>query len=172
MFTEEGLSVLILSPILAFPARQASAERVSRVLHPLNLLPVCHTMASSSPKATFCFTACLMLSRCVSRGLHLLKRIPLLPAWHLAKTDVYWPLALTTIPSFSWTQLQGELLQGLRIILYICVVSPLVRMAKLWQKQVAEAAFSCGTWQRRKSSNNLGVTPIHLPKKVISTLSA
>src|SRR6266567_8406310 len=68
MFTEEGLSVLMLSPILAFPARQASAERVSRVLHPLNLLPVCHTMASSSPKATFCFTACLMLSRCVSRG--------------------------------------------------------------------------------------------------------
>src|SRR6266699_3584203 len=73
MFTEEGLSVLILSPILAFPARQASAERVSRVLHPLNLLPVCHTMASSSPKATFCFTACLMLSRCVSRGIHATK---------------------------------------------------------------------------------------------------
>src|SRR6266566_7643630 len=68
MFTEEGLSVLMLSPILAFPARQASAERVSRVLHPLNLLPVCHTMASSSPKATSCFTACLMLSRGVSRG--------------------------------------------------------------------------------------------------------
>src|SRR6266566_8806637 len=77
MFTEEGLSVLILSPILAFPARQASAERVSRVLHPLNLLPVCHTMASSSPKATFCFTACLMLSRCVSRG-------PLLVSWDLS----------------------------------------------------------------------------------------
>src|SRR5713226_9918151 len=36
--------------------------------HHLNLLSVCHTMTSSSPKATSYFTVCLMISRCVSRG--------------------------------------------------------------------------------------------------------
>src|SRR5450755_3815374 len=34
----------------------------------LNLLSVCHTLTFSSLKATFCFSPCLLKSRCVSRG--------------------------------------------------------------------------------------------------------
>src|SRR6266699_4614417 len=55
--------------------------------HHLNLLSVCHTIASSSPHATFCFTVRLMLSRCVSRGIGYPSTIPHMVAQHFQKAQ-------------------------------------------------------------------------------------